>query len=54
MDKNRRQRKRRGGQNHYDNQIIEADLEGKASFEKEQGLAVQVGRMVDELIQGKS
>jgi len=38
----------------YDNQIIEADLEGKAPFEKEQGLAVQVGRMVDELIQGKS
>ncbi|MGA3085576.1 MAG: hypothetical protein ABSE95_12410 [Thermodesulfobacteriota bacterium] len=38
----------------YDNQIIEADLEGKAPFEKEQGLAVQVGRMVDALIQGKS
>jgi CO dehydrogenase maturation factor len=34
----------------YDPQVIEADLEGKAPFEKEQGLAVQVGRIVDDLI----
>ncbi len=34
----------------YDNQIIEADLEGKAPFEKEQGLAAQVGAMVDQLM----
>jgi CO dehydrogenase maturation factor len=34
----------------YDNQIIEADLEGKAPFEKEQGLAEQVGQMVEGLI----
>ncbi len=37
----------------YDNQIIEADLEGKAPFEKEQGLAAQVGAMVDKLIAEK-
>jgi CO dehydrogenase maturation factor len=34
----------------YDPQVIEADREGKAPFEKEQGLAVQVGRIVDDLI----
>jgi CO dehydrogenase maturation factor len=34
----------------YDPQVIEADLEGKAPFEKEQGLSVQVGRIVDDLI----
>ncbi len=38
----------------YDNQIIEADLEGKAPFEKEQGLAAQVGAMVDQLIAERS
>lgn len=37
----------------YDNQIIQADLEGMAPFEKEQALAEQVGRMVDTLIEGK-
>jgi CO dehydrogenase maturation factor len=37
----------------YDNQIIEADLEGKAPFEKEQGLAVQVGGIVEALIAGR-
>jgi CO dehydrogenase maturation factor len=37
----------------YDNQIIEADLEGKAPFEKEQALAEKVGRIVDGLIAGK-
>ena len=37
----------------YDNQIIEADLEGKAPFEKVQGLAGQVGRMVETLISEK-
>jgi CO dehydrogenase maturation factor len=35
----------------FDNQIIEADLEGKAPFEKEQPLAAQVGLMVDQLLQ---
>ena len=34
----------------YDPQIIEADLEGKAPFEKKQDLAVQVGKIVDDLI----
>jgi len=38
----------------YDNQIIEADLEGKAPFEKEQTLAGPVGRIVEGLIQGRN
>jgi CO dehydrogenase maturation factor len=37
----------------YDNQIIEADLEGKAPFDKEQALAEKVGRIVDELVKAK-
>lgn len=38
----------------YDPQVIEADLEGKAPFEKEQQLAVRVGQMVDTLLAEKS
>jgi CO dehydrogenase maturation factor len=38
----------------YDNQIIEADLEGKAPFEKEQALAGQVSQMVEGLIKGRN
>ena len=34
----------------YDNQIIEADLEGKAPFDKEQALAAQVDLIVDQLL----
>ena len=35
----------------YDNQIIEADLEGKAPFEKEQVLNLEVNKFVDQLLQ---
>jgi CO dehydrogenase maturation factor len=38
----------------YDNQIIEADLEGRAPFEKEQFLGELVGQMVEGLIKGSS
>ncbi len=38
----------------YDNQIIEADLEGRAPFEKKQLLGETVGQMVEGLIKGSS
>jgi CO dehydrogenase maturation factor len=36
----------------YDNQIIEADLEGRAPFEKDQVLNLEVNKFVDQLLQG--
>jgi CO dehydrogenase maturation factor len=38
----------------YDNQIIEADLEGRAPFEKKQFLGELVGQMVEGLVKGSS
>jgi len=35
----------------YDNQIIEADLEGRAPFEKDQVLNLEVSKFVDQLLQ---
>jgi CO dehydrogenase maturation factor len=35
----------------YDNQIIEADLEGRAPFEKDQVLNLEVTKFVDQLLQ---
>jgi len=35
----------------YNNEIIEADLEGKAPFEKDTVLYNQVGQFVDQLLQ---
>jgi CO dehydrogenase maturation factor len=35
----------------YNNQIIEADLEGKAPFEKDQPLSQEVEKFVDQLLQ---